>query len=331
MLENTFDPRLPHRFVRYGRMSSDMENPRSPDQQFDTIAQTLLRFGHPWAHAGDYRDDAISGRYTAKRPDFRRMLDDLRTGKVDAKLILVDTFERFGRADEIASIRSRLQSRQRIPVLTADSQFADPTTSAGRALTMIEAIRSTEDGRVKAHDVLRGKRDTAARGHWPGGPAPLGYRLRSVLVDRRGGQEFDGHILVPDPETSMVPAKLYSLAMETGWGTRRLARALNADPTVPEAIKPVSAERVRQVLQSTLYAGTLTYGRCRTGIVEDLLIREAVEPGEELVVPRLELQRQWSSARSRRAELEAQVDRLEAMGTCTRRGAEGSCRLPCDR
>ena len=74
MLRCTFDPRQPHRYVRYGRMSTDQQNERSPDQQFDTIAHLLGRLGHPWVHVGDYRDDGISGRYLRKRrPDIRVM------------------------------------------------------------------------------------------------------------------------------------------------------------------------------------------------------------------------------------------------------------------
>ena len=144
------------------------------------------------------------------------MLDDVTSGRVNAGLILVDNFERFGRADEIAAIRQRLQSRHRVLVLTADSLFHDPTTSAGRALTFIEAIRATEDGRIKAHSVLRGKRDLAARGYWPGGPVPLGLRLSAVVAERDGRQEIVGHRLVPDPDTRSVPARIFALrASET--------------------------------------------------------------------------------------------------------------------
>ena len=184
MLKRQFDPSRPHRYVRYGRVSTEMQNPRSPEQQFDTIDMTLRRLGYTWTHAVDYRDDAVSGRLVAKRPGFQKMLSDLRSGSVEADLILVDSFERFGRADEIGAIRQQLQSRDKILVLTADSQFTDPTSIAGRALTMIENIRATEDGRIKAHNVLRGKRDLASRGRWPGGPVPLEFRLRSVLIGR---------------------------------------------------------------------------------------------------------------------------------------------------
>jgi site-specific DNA recombinase len=284
MLNRTFDARRPHAYVRYARMSTDIQNPRSPEQQYESIDLALRRAGHAWAHVRDYRDDAISGRYVGKRPGFQQMLEDLRSKRVKADLILVDTFERFGRADEVASIRRDLQARDRILVLTADSNFTDPTSPAGRALSLVEGLRSTEDGRIKAHNVLRGKRDTVTRGRWPGGPVPLGLRLRMATVERNGLQEWDGHVLEPDPATRVVPARIFALARETGWGSRRIARELNADPAIPAGVKPISDERVRLCLANTLYMGVLTYGRHHTGIVDDRQVRERAEPGEELVV-----------------------------------------------
>jgi hypothetical protein len=36
MLNRKYDPTQPYRYLRYGRMSSEKQNPRSPDQQFVT-------------------------------------------------------------------------------------------------------------------------------------------------------------------------------------------------------------------------------------------------------------------------------------------------------
>jgi site-specific DNA recombinase len=172
-------------------MSSDQQNPRSPQQQSDTIDQVMLRQGYRWIHVADYTDAAISGRYVAKRPNFQRMLHDIRAGVLKADLILVDTFERFGRADELAGLRQELYQRHGVLVLTADTQFADPTSVPGKAMAAFESLRSTEDSRIKAHNVLRGKRDAARERHWPGGPPPFGYMLESIMIERHGRQEVD--------------------------------------------------------------------------------------------------------------------------------------------
>ena len=132
-------------------------------------------------------------------PGYRQMLNDLRTGTVVADLILVDTLERLGRVAELPTIRKNLLERNGILVLTADSNFADPTTPQGMSLGHGEVMRATEDGRIKAHNVLRGKRDAAEQKHWPGGPPPFGYTLESVHEDGQAAAKRS--ILPPQAES----------------------------------------------------------------------------------------------------------------------------------
>ena len=142
MIERNFDPTLPYRYIRYGRMSSDMQNARSPDQQFDTVGNAVHRASHPWVPVADYRDDGKSGRLMKNRPGFCRMLNDIKTGRVQADLILVDTLERFGRMEEVDALRRELRNKYGVLILTADSNFADPTSIAGQALGVVETIRA---------------------------------------------------------------------------------------------------------------------------------------------------------------------------------------------
>ena len=104
------------------------------------------------------------------------------------------------------------------------------------------------------------------------------------MVERDGRQEVDGHRIVPNPSTRRVPARIFGLALEKGWGSRRIGRALNEDASIPPEVKPISDEQVRLCLANTLYMGVLTYGKHCTGIVDDRVIRERVEPGEELII-----------------------------------------------
>jgi DNA invertase Pin-like site-specific DNA recombinase len=257
MLKRLFEPLKPLLVVLYLRMSSDDQNPRSPQQQRDTIEATLQRLGYPWTIVKVYTDEGISGRYLRRRQGFQDMLRDIRTDTVKVDAILVDTFERFGRADELAALRQELYRHHGVLVLTADTQFADPTSIPGKALAAFESLRATEDNRIKAHNVLRGKRDAARQGHWPGGPAPFGYQLRSVMVERHGRQEVDHCILVPDPDTAWIGQRLFELARTQGLGCTRLARMLNNDSNIPSRFKPFYDQTVNYWLQQPIYYGEL--------------------------------------------------------------------------
>jgi hypothetical protein len=198
---------------------------------------------------------------------------------------LVDTFERLGRSDELAGLRQELFLHHGVVVLTADSQFADPTSVPGKALAAFESLRATEDNRIKAHQVLRGKRDAARRRHWPGGPPPFGYRLQSVMAERNGRQEVDHCILVPDPETAWIIRRLFHLASSRGLGCTRLARLLNHDPDVPAEHKPIYDQTVNYWLQQTIYYGELLWEEHSTGVIDDRRVIERNPEEEVLRVP----------------------------------------------
>ena len=287
MIITTFNPKLSFRYVRYGRMSDEQQNPRSPDQQFDEIDRTKLRQGYDnWLHVRDFRDDGISGRYIRKRPGFREMLDGIRCGLLKVDAILVDTLERLGRAHEIDDIRQEL--RKRHGVLTADTGFTDPTSTVGRVYGAMEAVRASSAAAQKAHDVLRGKIDTAMLKRWPGGPPPTGYRLaaRTELITRRNGKTVENiyHVLEPDPATVGIVHAIYDLAFETGWGRTRIAKELNANEAFVQQYGKVSESLVGSVMTNTIYNGLYRFNFLATDIEDDCRIIRKKDASEVIYV-----------------------------------------------
>ncbi len=308
MLKRFFDPKLGYRVVVYLRMSSDQQNKRSPEQQLAEINRCLKTLRYPWSIIKVYRDDAKSGRFLRTRREYQQMMQDIKTGAVNADLILVDTIERFGRVEELPSIRKELYEKQGVLVLTADSGFADPATPQGKALGAFEAMRASEDGRIKAHNVLRGKRDAAQQGHWPGGPPPFGLMLESIMKVVHGRQEVDFCILVHNPETNWIMKFLLDKAYETGWGQTRLTRFLNDHPDIPEKFKPFQAPSVGYWLDNPIYSGELLWEQNSTGIVDDMRVVERNREEDMIrvpnfckpTVPREQQEAIWAVRRARR-------------------------------
>lgn len=284
MLRNSFDPQKPWRAVVYARMSSDRQNPRSPEQQLATIKETMKRLGYSWHLVEVYRDDAVSGLLTRRRPGLQKMLGELKSKRVRADLVLVDTFERLTRSEEGMDIRREL-ARAGALVLTADSNFADPGSTPGKALAFVESLRSTEDGRVKAHNVLRGKKDAVRLKHWPGGATPLGYRLRNIMGVQNGIEVITHREPEPDPATRWVAELIFQLADEQGLGTTRIARALNGDSRVPGDLKQFSPATIGEILDNELYTGTMVWGKNCTGVVDDVRVLQSLPQSEWLIVP----------------------------------------------
>lgn len=283
MLTRKYDPAQPYRYLRYGRMSSERQNPRSPDQQFDTIDTLRTRLGYPWVHVKTYRDDGISGRYMKKRAGLQAMLRDIEIGWVKVDLIAVDTLERLGRADEIAEMRRKLFTEYGILVVTADSNFADPTGVTGKALGLVENIRATEDTRIKAHNTHRGKKDSAELKWWPGGPPPLGFKLKSMLDESETPPRVRS-VLETIPVQIAAVRLAFARADATGHGASRLARWWNGCPDIPDDLKPTSADTMGYVLRNRIYVGTLEWGANCTGVVNDTRVVEKNPDGPIVTV-----------------------------------------------
>ncbi len=282
MIKSDFDPQKPYTYVSCARMSDPGQNPRSPDQQFITIEETKKRCGYPWRHLESYRDDGVSGRYLRKRKGFQQMLTDIRTGKHKPDLILVDTIMRFGRCDEMEAIQRELLNKHGILVLAADTNFADPSSEAGRAMRLVHNFQATAEGRTKAHNVLRGKRDAARLGRWPGGPAPLGLRLKTIMKHGAEPAEIDHRVLEHNPETAGFVVEMYRHKHELGWGSSRSAKHFNSDPEFIRKVGHIDASTICRILDNEIYKGILVFGRVSTDVVDDRkVIRK--NPEDEII------------------------------------------------
>ena len=284
MIKSTFSFDIPHRYVIYARMSDETQNARSPEQQVDTIQTQLSRCGWPWTQLALYIDRGVSGRRTHTRPQFQKMLNDIRSGRVKADVLLVDTAERFSRADEALELRRELE-RSGVIMLTADTGFSDPTTSAGQLYSMIECWRAGEENRVKSHNVLRGKRDSVRQKQWPGGPPPLGYKLKSVTETIDGVVKVLHSILIPDPETQWIVQRMFHIALTEGWGMGRIARRLNEDPSIPAKFKPFNLATVGRQLVNRIYIGEMVWERLHCDIRNDARIVERTDEADWTIVP----------------------------------------------
>jgi DNA invertase Pin-like site-specific DNA recombinase len=281
VIKREFNPNLPLSCVAYLRMSDKRQNKRSPEQQLRTIQDTIKRCGYPWQQVGVYRDDGVSGRLIKGRAGFQRMLTDICSGRIKIDLIVVDTFERFGRAAEIADIRRRLETDFGVLIVSADTSFADPTGMVGKAMGMVEQIRATEDGRVKAHNVTRGKKDTLRLKRWAGGPRPFGYALKQ-MVDTSGPKPKLYNVLVPHPVEAPILGRVFELAYRTGDGSSKIAKALNDDQSISEDLKPFSWSTVNSWLQNEIYIGVGVWGANSTDIVNDARVIEPNPHPEEI-------------------------------------------------
>ena len=98
------EPPRKKRVAAYARIS--IEKGRTPHSLSAQISyySKLIQENADWEYAGVYADKAVSG-ITTDRPEFQRMLQDARDGKID--IILTKSISRFARntVDLLETIR----------------------------------------------------------------------------------------------------------------------------------------------------------------------------------------------------------------------------------
>ncbi|MEI8383955.1 MAG: recombinase family protein [Planctomycetota bacterium] len=279
----TFNRMAANRYMLYGRVSTDMQNPRSNEQQFQTARETIKRNNLPWIEVNAYSDFAVSGQLTSRRPGLQKLIGDLESGRIECDVILVDTMERLSRTDDIYQLRAYF-AKLGIVIVTAESELRDPTTSDGELISMIDSWRGNRENVVKSHMVRRGKRDAVRQKRWPGGPVPIGYRLEPCGTEKRGSRIVEHHRLVPDDATRFLPERCYQLADERGWGGGRIAAELNSDQQIPDYMKPIHPATVSRILQNPIYVGRFEWGRQAVGYVDDIRVVDTTPTDEWLIV-----------------------------------------------
>src|SRR4030081_3397294 len=167
----------------YTRVSTDQgleQDFNSLDAQYDA-SQAYIRSQQ---HAGwtmvraKYDDGGFSGGNT-DRPALQRLLEDVKTGKVD--IIVVYKVDRLTRSLADFAKLVELFDRHSVSFVSVTQQF-NTTTSMGR-LTLNVLLSFAQFEREVTSERIRDKIAASKRkGIWVGGVVPLGYRLENHKI-----------------------------------------------------------------------------------------------------------------------------------------------------
>ncbi len=173
----------PVRCAIYTRVSTD----QGLDQDFNSLdaqrdaSQAYIR---SQAHAGwtqirnRYDDGGYSGG-TTERPALKRLLDDIKAGKVD--VIVVYKVDRLTRSLADFAKLVELFDRHTVSFVSVTQQF-NTTTSMGR-LTLNVLLSFAQFEREVTSERIRDKIAASKRkGLWVGGMVPLGYQVKNRKV-----------------------------------------------------------------------------------------------------------------------------------------------------
>ena len=207
------------------------------------------------------------------RPEFERLMDDVRSGKVDC--IVVKDLSRFGRNyQETGSYLERVFPLLGVRFIAVNDNF--DTLTAERTqdgyIVPLKNIMNAVYSKDISRKILPSLASKQQRGEFIGSWAAYGYRKC----------EENRHQIEPDPETAPVVREIFSMRL-TGTSYQKIARTLNGReiPSPGRYLCLIGAAKcecyanslwtvtaVKKILTSEVYLGHMVQGRKRSGFSE---------------------------------------------------------------
>ena len=134
----------------YARVSTEKEEQEDSFERQVEHYTHLIESNPEWTMVEVYKDPGITGTKAEKRPDFLRMIDDCRAGKIDK--ILVKSVSRFARntVDALNYIR---ELREMNISVQFESENIDTLTPGGEVLLTILAAMAEQESRTMSYNV----------------------------------------------------------------------------------------------------------------------------------------------------------------------------------
>lgn len=221
----------------YVRQSIDKQDSLSIEGQINMCKSEIT----PSDNFEVYTDKGFSGKNT-QRPDFIKMMNDVREGKIDK--IVVYRLDRLSRSLLDFAEMWKVLDEHKASFVSVSEKF-DTTTPMGRAMIYIILIfaqleRETISERVKDNYYERLK-----SGRWPGGPAPYGFC--------NGRTEEGIPTLIPNDNMTVVKDIYYSY-LEDGVSLGSISKELTLKGIPSSSGKAWDTISVSRLLQNPVYA-----------------------------------------------------------------------------
>ncbi|HJD21978.1 MAG TPA: recombinase family protein [Candidatus Gemmiger faecigallinarum] len=200
------------RVCAYARVSSD-----SADQLNSFASQVryytnLISSNEDWTLVDIYADHGITGTSTAKRTEFRRMMEDCRKGKIDR--ILVKSLSRFARntQDCIAALR---ELRRLGVTVVFEKEHINTGTMANEMLISMMSAFAQEESVSISKNMRKGVQMRMQNGTYQISRMPYGYEFGK-----------NGEYVINEKEAEVV--RYIFDQFLTGAGVDEIAKSLQA-------------------------------------------------------------------------------------------------------
>ena len=158
----------------YGRQSIDKKDSISIESQFE-----FCRYELKGGEAKEYKDKGYSGK-NIERPDFQRLLKDIRTGLI--RRVIVYRLDRISRSIVDFAKLMELFKQFNVEFVSCTEKF-DTSTPMGRAMLnicIVFAQLERESIQMRVTDAFYSR---CAKGYYMRGRAPYGFDTEPIVMD----------------------------------------------------------------------------------------------------------------------------------------------------
>ncbi|NJP73060.1 recombinase family protein [Streptomyces sp. C1-2] len=184
------------RAVIYCRISQDRTGAHlGVDRQRDDCEALAARNG--WDVVETYVDNDISAYSGKRRPGYRKLLEDLKTGL--ATVVVAWHNDRLHRSPLELEEYIDISERHGVSTHTVQAGHLDLSTPSGRMTARIHGAVARHESEHKAERVARARQQKALTGEWGGGIRPFGWGVATGetrgVTDRQSGEERQEPVL----------------------------------------------------------------------------------------------------------------------------------------
>lgn len=201
------------------------------------------------AHTHTFQEDNVSGMFTDKRDEFKKMLSKAENGEID--VIVVMKLDRFSRSVEDASNGIKRLQQAGCYLIAGDIDCMPKTPSDGLLFNIMTAINQYYAQRA-ASDVMTSECRNAREG-FATGIVPYGYKIL------RANRKDSPTIIVNEKEAPAI--RLLFKMIAQGDSYNRVIDELDSQGYKPRKGGKFCKSTLNSMLRNEKYYGTLIYNR----------------------------------------------------------------------
>ena len=238
--DNRIDIR-PKRVAAYCRVSTDKEQQEHSFETQKEMYTEMIMMKPTWQMAGIYADEGITGTIAKKRPDFMRMIEDCRKGKID--IIITKSVSRFSRNNLDCLLYVRELKELGIPIIFEKEGINTLQVSSELLITLFSGLSQAESESISMN-VTIGKRQSLKNGNVP-------FCYKSFLGYKKGA---DGKPEIV-PEEANIITRIYTEYL-AGKSLNDIAKSLITDGIyTPTGKTQWTSKVVLSILSNEKYKG----------------------------------------------------------------------------